>query len=996
MTKAQFATLPLLCAGNPTALVETVERSTGLARRRIDHFVWVARCFGKFPGYQIERLGIVPEGLVRPMLRPNESSYCFLAYLLTGDESFAADGRSRLFDLADSVAVREKTDWAQMHTWCDAFPFARWLLLSDWIWSSPALTAKDKAILEERFLYYLWAHPYQRLLGRPLAGTPCNNQNAAMAMACVAGGYLFGLKHGDSPRARKLLALGLPHLVRFVTAFPRGGYSFEGSNYMAGVNSFLIPFAIDLVEAASGEDVMDMRESEQCASPREVLQAIMRLTTPSGLTLPWDCAGYARAEFSHAAAYQAFRSGDSGALEFLDSIGEVERPSHTGWGFDKTLWTLLWTLRSGENSPQDACSQWTLNHAEPSIGAGAHGPSKRLFFFQMWDLNHWPPGRSQFNPNSIIMTFDGAPLLLDGQCVEVAKAEKFEHPDCQYFAADLQKKGNFGIGTVGAHNSLIFDDDEHFAPRSSTQGKLVISHYQPGVSLFEGDVTDCYNMRYDVRSVRRASLVLGDDLVLVRDSIESDTPHKVTWRAHVREGWIQSAPGYFSVTTPEHACLEICISGSEPIEHVCYPSAIGQPSILPLGHSGPSQNASVLAVNILEGRCYEVSHHAKGQSLTRYTLLVPNAGLQLWRKLDGPWQWLAVETPEQVDEALQIWPGGQPIDFSQASWFYSTGRHEPGIGLYRCDFEVTESLPGSMWIELPRMVRSSRVRINGREFPITLGHEVLPLLPHQIEIGSALRLGINIVEIIAPSTLECALCGEILLFTSASQSPPSRLVQKDATTLELHHHGVCDVVKWSGQECLIQRSNGQTLRIPIAEQPAASLPGRNKEEHFRLEKLVSEKSLTSGGPTNWDWEHALNALKGDDWPSMLDTLEKVAGTTDAAIVEAVWNLFQREHKIHETLPRRAPQDICWYRLKAAAARVLGAARFEPATDMLGDMVLSTDMYPSRVACAWALGQIATPRALDYLTRVSEADEWNTMTESKYWLNPQNSRHDACA
>ena len=970
---------PLLCAGNPLDLASAVGSATGLLRNRIDHFLWVARNREKYPDYEIERMGIVSEGLVRPMVRPNESAYCFLAYLLTGDEEFAAQGRSRLFDLADSVEARERGDWTQLHNWCDAFPFARWLILYDWIWDSPVFTAQDRERLEERFLYYLWAHPYQRLLARHLAGTPCNNQNAAMALACVIGGYFFGVKRGNSDRARKLLAKGIPHLEKFVTSFPRGGYSYEGSNYMAGVNSFIIPFAMELLEAAGGVDVLDRRESENCASPREVLQSIMRLATPGGSTLPWDCAGFARAEFTPAAAYLAFRTGSTGALDFLDSIGAVEQPSHMGWGFDKTLWTLLWTLRAEVKREGDV--PWTLNHAEPTIGAGAHGPASRLFIFQMWDRSEWPPGRAQFNPNSIIMEFDGAPLLLDGQCVEMAKKEKFQRPEYLYFRGDIQEGANFGIGTVGAHNSMIFDGEEHFAPHGSTEGKLVFSCYLPEAALFESDVTDCYRSRYDVRSVRRSSLVLGDELVLVRDRIESETPHQVTWRVHTRDGQIQSGPGYLAVTTPEQIRLEICIPGSQTVEHVPFPSLPQRDHLSGLSQADDLPCGTVLPVLRLEERCLEVSHHARGTSLTLFTLLVPTSGVQVWKMLDSRWQWLVRESQEQVDTALQHWPGGQPIDFSSASWFYHTSHHEPGIGVYRCEFDVAERLPDDVWLELPRLLRSSRVRVNGREFPINIGHEEQQLLPHRIPIRGTLKNGANVVEIISPSTLESALRGEVRLLVPAPNELPSRLVQRDKGTLELHHHGVCDVVTWNDHECQVQRSNGQSICLPFSQ---VSSPPEDRGLSSPPLPLV-EQLPQANDCLSFDRAAILTGLAGNDWQTKLDALEKAAGTTDKAILDEVWKLLQHEVETHETLVKREPDDVCWYRLKAAAARVLGAARFEPATEVLGEMLLGVDIYPARVASAWALGQVATPRALELLSRVAEEEEWNTAFEVKSGL-----------
>lgn len=985
-----------LCAGEPNKLADSAARLTGIARRRLNHFLWVARHHEEFPAYQIQHLGAVPEGLARPMCRPDESAYCFLAYLLTGDEYFASAGKRRLLQLADTVAVRETGTWTQMHTWCDSFPFARWILLSDWIWDAPVLTAEEKTQVQERYLYYLWAHPYQRLLARPLAGTPCNNQNAAMALACVIGGYLFGVKRDDNVRARQLLSLGLPHLIKFATAFPQGGYSFEGSNYMAGVNAFLLPFAIDLIEAVSGMDVLDVREDAHCASPREVLQAIMRLTTPQGLTLPWDCAGYSRAEFTHAAAYLAFRTGDHAPLDFLDSLGEWERPSHTGWGFDKTLWTLLWSLRAAELPLPHPSTQWTLNHAEPGIGAGAAGPAGRLFHFQMWDRNHWPPGRAQFNPNSIILTYDGSPLLLDGQCVESAKAGKFAQQDCYFHRHDIQAEDNFGIGTVGAHNALIFDGEEHFAPRGSPEGRLCHSHYGPGVTLFESEASDCYRERYDAQSLRRASLILGDHWVLVRDRIECLSPHKITWRAHTRSGPVQSAPGYFAVATPEAVRLEICTPGVDPIEHHTYP-------IEHRNSPGPSTSATpredragaVLAVNILEGRCHEVSHHAEGQSLTLFTLLVPTNELQEWRKLDAPWQWLATDTQEQVEAALKAWPGGQLVDFSNAPWFHTSERHEPGFGLYRRTFDIPESPPESVWIELPRLVRNSRIRINGKDFSVVLAHEELPLLPHRIMIGDSLKLGTNSIEIVVPSTLEWTLRGQIRLLVPAPTSERARLTQKDAATLEIHHHGLKDLVQWNDEECLITRSDGSTVQILLGSKPEPKVPNHSMNRICDLLiKSAEFKSDPSHSILPLNKLAILAAIEGNDWRVALEALEKIPGDADKEVIESVHALLQREYHTHPTPPARDPQDVCWYRLKAAAARVLGRARFEPATELLGTLLIGTDIYPVRVASAWALGQIGTPQAVGFLNQIPSNDEWNTVAETKSALSKfQNQRPD---
>ena len=924
-------------------------------QRHIEHFLWIARQTERFAPYLAQKLAVVSEGVVRPMTRPDERAYCFLAFLLTGDPEFARRGKLRLFEVAESVAEREKGDWCQTHCWCDAFPFARWLIFYDWIRDSDVFSPADHAFLAERFLYYLWAHPFQRLKARAIEGTPCNNQNGAMGFACALGGYLFGIKHGDHARARSLLALGLPHLRRFLTAFPRGGYSFEGSTYMSDVNALVIPLGLELMEAVTGEDLLDHRENAGCASPREVLCAIMRLAAPSGLLLPWDHYGYSRANSTTAAAYLAYRTGDHRPLRFLEGLGALEEPAHVGWGFDKTLWTLFWMLRADDDGNLD---EWTFNWAEPRLGAAAAGPARRLFVFQMWDRSHWPPMRAHFNPNSVVMEYDGAPLLLDGACVESAKAALFAGPQYRCFRRDINCETNLGGGTVGSHNTIFFDDEDHYASPVATEGKLVFSHDEPEASLFESDVTECFRFRYDVTVVRRATLALGDDLVFIRDRVTSRMPHKVTWRAHVREGETLARDGYFRVNTPDQVRLEICVPDGEKME---------------VRHFAGASSSE------LEGSCHEISRHARGNDLTFYTLLVPTAGLRPWIALNDEWEWRVAENEKEIETWLNRWPGGEPLSFAKASWFYTTRHHEPGIGVYRRSFMLNPPLPVSVWLRLPRLWRSSRIRVNDAEFRIEKQREQTPLLSCLISIGKALRAGANRIELIVPSTLETALRGGIALLTPAPRLPESGIIRKSANVFELHHHGRMDTIEWGENQCVIQRADGKIISIPLSGAP-----------HFSRASAETPASPAAAvsfeAPRSLPRETLLSGIRSCDWRVALDALEAAENTTDPEILEVVWQLLQRESLEHETLPARRADDVCWYRLKAAAARVLGAARFEPATDLLGKILLGPDMYPARVACAWALGQIGTPGALRFLQAVSKDDEWNTMIEAskKAW------------
>ena len=132
----------------------------GMLRRRLEHLIWIARNLERHVDYRLQALRVVPEGVVRPDLRPDEGTYCFLAYLLTGDEDFAVAARKQLRAVADGVSRRERTDSAQMHTHCDAFPMARWLLLYDWVHPPflKKLFEKLQSQLQASLLYLNFLH----------------------------------------------------------------------------------------------------------------------------------------------------------------------------------------------------------------------------------------------------------------------------------------------------------------------------------------------------------------------------------------------------------------------------------------------------------------------------------------------------------------------------------------------------------------------------------------------------------------------------------------------------------------------------------------------------------------------------------------------------------------------------------------------------------------------------------------------------------------------
>ncbi|MFW6058723.1 MAG: HEAT repeat domain-containing protein [Phycisphaeraceae bacterium] len=964
----------LLCADDPRELRRRYEHAHGPARQWMDRLIWTARHADVYSASQMANLGTIRQGTVRPTIRPDERAYSALAYLLTGDAALAAITRERLLALADSVAERETTDTTQNHCWCDAFGFARWIVFYDWVHDSGAFSAPDHDRLAERSAYYIWAHPYQRLRARAIEGSACNNQNAAMAFACAVGGYVFGLHRRRDRHLARACELGIDHLVRFLTAFPRGGYSYEGSTYMGKVNAAVIPLALEAVRHITGVDLLDARADGACATPREVLESIMRLMSPAGLLLPWDNYGYELAGFTPAAAYLARRTGNDAGLQLLTARHLLHWPEHAGWGFDNSLWALLYLPEDFEPRSMTADDAARLfNHAEPAVGAGAAGPGQRLYAYQMWDRSNALPVRQHFNPNALVMEYDGAPLLIDGWCVEHAKAAVLAAPRYRRRKPDTGNEVTIGRGTVGAHNTIFLDDEPHYASPRATEGTLIGACYESGAALFEADVTDCFRDRYDVRRVRRSTLVLDDELVFVRDRIVSDSEHKVSWRAHVRDGDVSSQDHACSITTPEGVRLDVCVPEGATLEQV--------------HHEGDSDTTDAAAH--LEGRCHELNWHDTGRDVTLTTLLVPTATRQARHDLSAGWEWRRGRDDAEADQWLASTPASSRAAASNNDQTinFAHGRDgttpAPGLIAYRRELVLEEAPAGPLWLKLPRLLGSARVRINDADFHVGRDDERQMLVPEQVEISGALRQGTNVLAIVMRSLLDWEPAGEVGLYEPAPATGASRLVKVDEHTFDLHHHGQHTRVAWNETGCTLTHDDGRTTTLRLEPPPTPNVTDHTTSTRAidAATAAVKRKVGELVEPATAEAAALARAITDADWRSALAALEDAEGRDDPAIVQAAWQRLCDEHASHPTPFARAQEDVCWYRLKAACARVLGAARYEPAVPLLGEILAGEDFYPARAMCAQALGRIGTPAARQWLEQV-QADEHNTQLHAE--------------
>ena len=950
--------LPLLATlGGKRCMREPA--TDGYVRAWLDHFLWVAAHADTHHDELVASLGIVKEGTVRPMCRPDERAYCCLAYLLTGEHRFAELARVQVLRAAASVDQRERGDVTQKSVWCDAFPMARWMAFYDWIADSGVFSEQERRYIVDRFRYYVWAHPYQLLRARPITLTPCNNQNASLAFACVVGGYLFGVKHNRDSHSQRMMQEGLEHLTCFLTAFPSGGYSFEGSTYMGRINSMLIPMGLEAVQAVTGVDLLDRRRDGACATPREVLRAVARLAMPSGLALPWDNYGYDLADYTPGLAYLASRTGETAALRWLVRRGALERPKHMGWGFDKNLWSTLYLPRDLDLAAPD---DWSFNHAERSVGASATGPAQRLYAFQMWDRSHWPPNRAQFNPNALVVEYDGAPLLLDGRCVELAKSDAFAAPCYRHRRADTGAEVSVGPGTVGAHNTVFLDGAPEYASKRSTEGHLLWSAYTSHAAAFEADVTDCFRDAYDVRRVRRGTLVLGDELMVVRDRIQSATPHDVNWRAHLRDGVLELDGARAALTTPENVRLEVCVPRPDRFEHRQWRAA-----------------ADTDAVDAqLECACHELTYQKQGRDVELFTMLVPSAGTATWRVLNDGWYWRRAEHMAEATRLARAWPGGEQIAVDKGSWFYTSATHQPGVGVYRHAFTIDALPAGRVWLRLPRLPRGGAVVMNSQVKHVEKPIEHMPLLPPNLDITGSLQVGTNVLFLLLPATLETALCGVPELRTELPSPPPAALSRQPDGSFLLVHHGRTDTLWWDDQRCVVERDDGQRIDLDAARD--AHHVSRAQSQAMSNSSDLSVDAVTHGfneAPVKQMPAEALAAqIRDGPWRVALAALEVAEWCSDQHVRDAALHRLRQEMQTHRPRTERSPSDLAWYRLQAAAARTLGSMRETRAVPALIDLLHSDAYYPVRSAAATALGRIRTPDAIRALQRVTDADEPN--------------------
>ncbi|WP_309380572.1 HEAT repeat domain-containing protein [Cerasicoccus frondis] len=994
----------LLGGVQPDDIRQRYETSTGVVRRMFDHLIEVARDPERISTHGVLSTAQISAGMVHPLHRPDETCYAFLALLLTGESIFADLGKERLRLVLNDLGDREISNCCQLHTWCDAFPMVRYAIYLSWLNDLGYLTEEENSKARDKLLSYTRFHPFERLRSRYRPPKSPNNQNGSMGLACVVTALLFKEGGEFDPRVRDILNLGLKHLIDFVTGFPLGGYSGEGSGYNLGVNAFLLVTGLEILESATSQNWLNVRRGSDFATPQETLLAMAAQSSRSGLSFPWDDYGYMRAKHALVGSYLAWKTGKQEPLRFLFETGAAFDTLHVGWGFDHRLWTLLYWPAGQFPKTKPTTS---LNCANPTTHAVQESGSHKLHLLHIWDSSEWLPLRAHCNPGSLTVEYAGVPLIVEGRPWIAApkrySAAPFTIPN-RYGGAV-----NIGRGSICAHNCIIVDGEDWFAPQDETRGKLIRASWLNNASYVCSDSTEVY-AHYELNQVRRETLMLGEDYILVRDSIDADSPHTYRWVAHV-------PPGKVTITE----------------ESATYTSPQG----MGIGFTNDSDNSFAL---LPTGRCNEISYEVTKSSARLHTTLSLQDTFEEHLDLSSGWGLTWAGTRAKAKSLACSTKLGETHDFSQGPWFYTTSENRPGWIVCRKKFTLQNLPTGVAGIRFPRHATEVEMMLNGKTLEVPLIADETELTLSFIDCSNALQLGENELIIFADSSVDFCPYGRITLgrirdylpraqpevywhdaiewITTPDTVAKAQIFVKQSETsgcafnttrvknsvLKLEASEPVDVSWNSGGLSFGDSTSAVSIKFTMGEASGTAILGELANVTWLSKETVdvhfATKELNRGFPTQWanyalsesmpatplvesaiPEQHSLESiyhqLASDDWKTQVLAMDAAQCIPDEHLIEAIKEKLQWEVQHHATSYEPQPDDPAWYRIKAAAARYLGSIGHEPAVPLLATLLQDREtMYPARVAAAHALNQIHSQEAHAALAEIESFDEYN--------------------
>ena len=570
------------------------------------------------------------------------------------------------------------------HSWCYAFPHARWALCFQWLYSIGAFEREEALDIAEKFTAHQFFYNFSCMRVKP--DPECvDNQTMSLCLSSALIGIMFGNPPFNSSVARRMFREGISRLPVLLDELPESGYSGEGSTYMDCVIAAAVPLTTELLERVYSGGYFSKAEKTVRMTAMEWM--------PDGLLLPWDHYGFAIPN-SQCISYAAKKIDAQKYCNMLERYTDWSHSLSTGWGYDDLIWTLIWWPENREYSEKTTVFE---SWCKPDVGACLVSENSDLYLMQMWDESSRDNvARFHCNPNSLILSAYGSPLFVDGcpdkSCDRFCFSETERVVDYMSLTPD---KVNDGYGCAGAHSVILVDNYEAMRSADDSKQAELISFDKENKEI-TADAAGIYKQSFkDAKTVIRRSRLCLDRFFIVEDYIVFENKHTFTSRFITRPD-VQITDDGMLVTTPEQVTLQIVPlldAGSCSAEYVS-----GYP-------------------NVLDGRSAIIDSKKSGtEARWLWIMLAKDCKKEICDVSDG-WKVIRDDTQGMsYDEAaLKLADSEFEADCTRPAFFL----HDCPVSKRWWYYKKIKN-PGNVrwWLQLPKNLRNARLWVNGAEISL--------------------------------------------------------------------------------------------------------------------------------------------------------------------------------------------------------------------------------------------------------------------------------------
>lgn len=597
--------------------------------------------------------------------------------LITGEKDDCERACAGIRSYVKSLENLRYNPGVHFHSWCFAFPHARWALYLQWMYAEGAFSQSEAEELMQELTAHQFMYYYSCYRVKPCPET-VDNQTLSLAISNALIGYIAGNPPFNSHIARLMFCESIERVELILEKMGEEGYSGEGSTYMNHVIASCIPLGTELLERIYKKEYF-----EKC---RSVSEMMAREVMPDGLALPWDHYGYILPTLQ-CLSYNSRRIDAGKYTDMLKNYTDYAFSIVTGWGFDDLVWTLIWYNEDGKNSGAKAFESWYMK----DVAACVVSDDMRLAAVQMFDKGKSEHiARFHCNPNALILSAYGSPLLTEGVPVNGCGRFKYKDTEKTFGFMSLEPVTvNDGYGCAGAHSVILVDNYEAMRP---VDDSAQVGEVRFDSNSIYADVTPVYRQNFpDARLVARKCTLMYNRFWLVEDTAQFDEEHDFTMRLIVRSE-AEKNGDWICVTTPENVRLYMTeLNGggqtiSEKVEG--YPNTLDKKSVI-------------------------ADNKKRGKSVSWRYLMIPydcKAGLE---DITEDWQCLAdPEKKYDYSEAISRIDSGINAPISAPVYFFKEAQYSGRWWYYK---KIKN--PGQDFLlRLPRNLHNAQVWIDGIKY----------------------------------------------------------------------------------------------------------------------------------------------------------------------------------------------------------------------------------------------------------------------------------------